>query len=55
MSHSRTHRHTAKPPKEVRQAQQRQKARERREAELLRERYTDADPPPEPDAPRYRP
>lgn len=55
MSHSRTHKHTPKPGKSARQAQQKIKARERRESELLRERYTETEQPRELDAPRYRP
>lgn len=63
MSHSRTHEHTAKPPRTRRQTDQRRLAQQRREAEALRDRYADDEQVPGPedsrdhhlDGPRYRP
>ena len=55
MSHTRTHKHAPKPSKKERLVAQKIRARQRRENELLKERYADNEQPRELDAPRYRP
>lgn len=55
MSDTRTHKHTARPPKKTRQAVQRRQATQRRDAERLRERYEAEAQPIEIEAPRYKP
>ena len=62
MSDTRTHKHTPRPPRGDRQAEQRRITQRRRDEEALRKRYEADDRVPDAeerehhlDAPRYRP